>query len=274
MAIQGVYSHRIDVSTNYTDNNPVLKNGELALESDTLKSKIGNGVTEWNSLEYTYYNESEIDSALSGKSDTGHTHDSRYYTETEIDTNFQSISSHADGSDNDVTTTGANIISEITTNSTGHIDNIITRSLTPSDIGAEPSFTKSSAFNKDFGTTSDTVAEGNHTHDDLYYRESELNPGTSSGLATDVTNVTWGTTGTQDLSGVLINDAGGTTTSNKNDASETDTRYYTKEDVAIIIDNVLQDIASQLFAATSGGIDITLTNPVNNKTIKSTGYTP
>lgn len=32
-----------------------------------------------------YYTESEVDSLLGGKSDTGHTHDDRYYTETESD---------------------------------------------------------------------------------------------------------------------------------------------------------------------------------------------
>lgn len=32
-----------------------------------------------------YYTESEVNSLLAGKSDTGHTHDSRYYTETEVD---------------------------------------------------------------------------------------------------------------------------------------------------------------------------------------------
>jgi hypothetical protein len=33
--------------------------------------------------------------------------------------------------------------------------------ITPADIGAEPSFTKNTAFNKNFGTASGTVAEGN-----------------------------------------------------------------------------------------------------------------
>lgn len=35
---------------------------------------------------------------------------------------------------------------------------------TCTDIGAEPAIAKKTAFNKDFGTTAGTVAEGNHTH--------------------------------------------------------------------------------------------------------------
>ena len=33
-----------------------------------------------------YYTESEINTKLNGKSDTGHTHDNRYYTESEVNT--------------------------------------------------------------------------------------------------------------------------------------------------------------------------------------------
>lgn len=32
--------------------NPILADGEVGLEKDTLKEKIGDGVTEWNSLTY------------------------------------------------------------------------------------------------------------------------------------------------------------------------------------------------------------------------------
>lgn len=204
---------------------------------------------------------------------------------------------HGGGSVFNESLTGSDVISDITTNDSGHITSLGVRSLVPVDIGAEPAITSyGTAFNSDFGTTSGTVSEGDHNHDDSYYtetevndlfsdksdtthihddsyfQESELNPGTTGGLETNVTDVTWGTTGTKDLSGVLINDAAGTTTTNKNDASETDTRYYTKEDVAIIIDNVLQDIANKLYSATSGSIAITLTNPINNKQINYSGY--
>ena len=42
-----------------------------------------------------YYTESEIDSKLTGKSDTSHTHDDRYYTETEVDTKIAAAVSSA-----------------------------------------------------------------------------------------------------------------------------------------------------------------------------------
>lgn len=38
------------------------------------------------------------------------------------------------------------------------------QSVTPANIGAEPSFTKNTGFNKNFGTIAGTVSEGNHTH--------------------------------------------------------------------------------------------------------------
>lgn len=43
---------RRDIAANWTAANPVLANGELALETDTGTFKIGNGVTAWNSLAY------------------------------------------------------------------------------------------------------------------------------------------------------------------------------------------------------------------------------
>lgn len=59
--------------------------------------------------------------------------------------------------------------------------------ITPQDIGAEPSFNKNTAFNKNFGTTAGTVCQGNdsrlsnarvplaHDHNEIYYTESEVN---------------------------------------------------------------------------------------------------
>ena len=41
---------RRDLSVNWTENNPLLLNGEIGIETDTLKFKIGNGTQRWNSL--------------------------------------------------------------------------------------------------------------------------------------------------------------------------------------------------------------------------------
>jgi hypothetical protein len=43
---------RRDTAANWTANNPILAQGELGFETNTLKAKIGNGTTAWNSLGY------------------------------------------------------------------------------------------------------------------------------------------------------------------------------------------------------------------------------
>ena len=44
---------RIDAAAQWTSSNPVLLLGEVGWESDTRKSKIGDGSTAWTSLDYT-----------------------------------------------------------------------------------------------------------------------------------------------------------------------------------------------------------------------------
>ena len=41
-----------DTAANWTTNNPTLAAGEIGIETDTLKFKIGNGSTVWTSLGY------------------------------------------------------------------------------------------------------------------------------------------------------------------------------------------------------------------------------
>lgn len=45
----------------WTAENPVLESGEFGLETDTGKTKIGNGATAWNSLSYNYVTYAQID---------------------------------------------------------------------------------------------------------------------------------------------------------------------------------------------------------------------
>lgn len=44
---------RRDTAANWTSYNPVLAEGELGYELDTMKFKVGDGSTEWNDLPYT-----------------------------------------------------------------------------------------------------------------------------------------------------------------------------------------------------------------------------
>lgn len=45
---------RRDTAANWTSVNPTLANGELGIESDSGRFKIGTGVTAWNGLGYAY----------------------------------------------------------------------------------------------------------------------------------------------------------------------------------------------------------------------------
>ena len=44
---------RNDTASAWTTANPVLAQGEFGIESDTLKQKIGDGITAWNALGYS-----------------------------------------------------------------------------------------------------------------------------------------------------------------------------------------------------------------------------
>jgi hypothetical protein len=46
--------NRRDTAANWTSNNPTLAAGEIGLETDTAKFKMGDGTTAWNSLAYAY----------------------------------------------------------------------------------------------------------------------------------------------------------------------------------------------------------------------------
>ncbi|MGA0207950.1 MAG: hypothetical protein ACO3LT_09180 [Ilumatobacteraceae bacterium] len=43
---------RRDTAANWASVNPILADGEIALETDTKQIKIGDGDTAWNSLDY------------------------------------------------------------------------------------------------------------------------------------------------------------------------------------------------------------------------------
>jgi len=52
---------RRDTAANWTSANPVLAQGELGLETDTSRYKIGNGSSAWSSLSYSSLPSNAID---------------------------------------------------------------------------------------------------------------------------------------------------------------------------------------------------------------------
>ena len=55
---------RRDTAANWTTANPTLAAGELGLETDTAKYKIGNGSTAWFSLSYSSLPSNAIDANI------------------------------------------------------------------------------------------------------------------------------------------------------------------------------------------------------------------
>ena len=55
MATPSLIQLRRGTASTWTSVNPVLLSGELAVETDTKRMKIGDGVTAWNSLDYMVF---------------------------------------------------------------------------------------------------------------------------------------------------------------------------------------------------------------------------
>lgn len=52
---------RRDTTANWMDANPILANGEMGIEADTRRTKIGDGATAWNDLKYAFTDQLKID---------------------------------------------------------------------------------------------------------------------------------------------------------------------------------------------------------------------
>ena len=118
-----------------------------------------------------YYTENEVDTLLSGKSDTGHDHDSRYYTENEVDTLLSGKSgtghSHSEYlTVNDLPSVPVNV-SELQ-NDAGYVT---------IDHGHDGRYYTEAEVNSLLSGKSDT----GHDHDSRYYTAEEID-----GMLTDV----------------------------------------------------------------------------------------
>jgi hypothetical protein len=65
---------RRGISTQWAISNPVLAQGEMAVETDTQNFKIGDGVTAWNSLSYSNVNQlGDLNNVIAVSPDDGST---------------------------------------------------------------------------------------------------------------------------------------------------------------------------------------------------------
>lgn len=61
---------KVDTALNWSTNNPVLLAGEIGIESDTKLFKFGDGISEWNSLDYAGTNEEQIEEMINASADS------------------------------------------------------------------------------------------------------------------------------------------------------------------------------------------------------------
>ena len=63
---------RRDTAANWSSTNPTLRAGEIGIETDTLKFKIGNGSSPWNSItSYANVVPGDLNNTLNGYLETG-----------------------------------------------------------------------------------------------------------------------------------------------------------------------------------------------------------
>ena len=215
--INAKHQQRHDTEANWTSKDPVLLDGEMGFVTGTQKYKIGDGTSKWSALAYhtsltdtekskldgiaTGANKTTVDSALSststnpvqnkvintalsGKANSSHTHDDRYYTETEINSKLSGKSdtnhTHNQYYDSGVTRTANTFLAA----PNGKDGTASFRVLAAADI---PTITKSKIsdfahshndlyYSKtDVDNKLSAKANSSHIHDDRYYTETEIN---------------------------------------------------------------------------------------------------
>lgn len=147
-------------------------------------------------LDKFYYKITKINELLSGKSDIGHKHDERYYTETETDGIVNGLSNQInEKADKSIVTTSVNglmskedkskldgiddeanktvIDSSLSSSSTNPVQNKVVNSALNGKANSSHSHSISNITN--LQSALDSKSETGHTHDDRYYTETEMN---------------------------------------------------------------------------------------------------
>jgi hypothetical protein len=156
-----------DTSTNFNNANKLYLEGEFLVETDTGKVKIGDGTLSYESLPYTIGTRVPEGAKFTDTTYTAGTGLSLNGTSFSISNSGVTAGSYGPSQDSSVGFGDSIDVPYISVNSSGQITSADSRSITlpseptPTSIGAEPAFTKNTAFNKNFGTAAGTVCQGN-----------------------------------------------------------------------------------------------------------------
>lgn len=156
-----------DTSTNFNNANKLYLEGEFLVETDTGKVKIGDGTLGYKSLPYTIGTRVPEGAKFTDTTYTAGTGLSLNGTSFSISNSGVTAGSYGPSQDSSVGFGDSIDVPYISVNSRGQITSADSRSITlpseptPTSIGAEPAFTKNTAFNKNFGTAAGTVCQGN-----------------------------------------------------------------------------------------------------------------
>lgn len=156
-----------DTSTNFNNANKLYLEGEFLVETDTGKVKIGDGTLSYKSLPYTIGTRVPEGAKFTDTTYTAGTGLSLNGTSFSISNSGVTAGSYGPSQDSSVGFGDSIDVPYISVNSRGQITSADSRSITlpseptPTSIGAEPAFAKNTAFNKNFGSASGTVCQGN-----------------------------------------------------------------------------------------------------------------
>ena len=136
-----------------------------------LKSVTNAAVASDAKISFSKLDIQKVHLTTLGVADSDHTHDGRYHLKSDWDSFYNALGSTGTTAH----TSGASLIKvydEFTYSDAATVQGIL-KNFDTALSGKEPSFPKNSAFNKNFGSVSETVAAGNHTHDTRYYTNSQ-----------------------------------------------------------------------------------------------------
>ena len=149
-----------------------------ANQGKVLKGLVDGKAASSHTHDDRYYTESEMNTKLNGKANASHTHDDRYYTESEMNTklNGKANSSHTH-----------NYAGSGSAGGTANSVNGLTFAAQTTDPGAGSSLATNKVLivyhthddryytESEMNTKLNGKANASHTHDDRYYTESEMN---------------------------------------------------------------------------------------------------